>query len=165
MSVTLDGVSSTPRTSSALWFSYEDLVMLPTIASVTPLSDHMAGNTTVVITGTRFHGAATVYFVAADSSGAVSADAWRGECVWKGVPDMVCNDTYIRCAEWCLGGWKRHLRHTSTAAAFESILVVSSPLYPPVVYVRHCATAVVCVFVFGAAACPRRLMASAFTSK
>lgn len=74
-------------------YDYVDLIRPPAITSVVPLSGPVAGGTNVTIAGLQFGFNATVMFIA---RGGVSSVAAAGECVWRDVPGMSCDDSTIK---------------------------------------------------------------------
>jgi hypothetical protein len=76
-------------------FSYSALSQPPRITGFFPTVGPASGATPVTIEGKAFGDAAVVTFVERDSHGAYTGN--RSECVWQGVPSMVCTNTVIRC--------------------------------------------------------------------
>jgi hypothetical protein len=74
-------------------YDYVDLIRPPVIKSVVPLTGPVAGGTNVTITGLQFGFNATVLFIA---RGGVSSAVAAGECLWRNVPGMSCDDSTIR---------------------------------------------------------------------
>jgi hypothetical protein len=74
-------------------YDYQVLIRPPRIDSVVPLVGHVPGGDEVTLTGSGF-GDASVYFV--ERRVDLTVTGVRGECVWRGIPGMSCNDTFIR---------------------------------------------------------------------
>jgi hypothetical protein len=88
--VTLAGLSS-----HITEYNYQLLVTPPVIDSVFPLHGPTTGGTPVLLLGSRFSDAASVFFGERDAS--LQLTGRRVECVWRGLPDMYCLDSELRC--------------------------------------------------------------------
>jgi hypothetical protein len=95
---------------------------------VVPLVGPIAGGTRVTITGESFGDSAVVAFVERNASGALTGN--RSECVWRGVPGMVCNQTVIMCLSPPLvtAGWLFDV--TVTVSVSFTVFSNSNPLLP-----------------------------------
>ena len=92
VTVTVDGVASMNGTASE--YEYLSLASPPAVHDVVPLTGPLAGGTVVVLTGSGFHGTASVFFNALDASGRPTGA--QAECVWRGVPGMACTETSVQ---------------------------------------------------------------------
>jgi hypothetical protein len=79
-------------------YNFQVLVRPPAISSVTPMAGAVVGGDNITLQGSGFAGDATVWLVERAADQSLTGN--RGECVWRSIPSMLCNDTTVRCGSF-----------------------------------------------------------------
>ncbi len=89
--ITVAGVTSLPN---SITFTFLDLIVPPRVTSLYPRRGPTAGGMPLHIIGSAFNGVADVELVELGSSQEPTGVTLP--CLWHGMPDMMCNNTFIR---------------------------------------------------------------------